>query len=54
MPPRIQIIQRIKDDTEALKPRDAELTILNIVVVRYDVDIGVELSRRLFRNLSNR
>jgi hypothetical protein len=52
MSPRIQIIQRIENKAETLEPRDVELAILDVVVVRYDVDIGVELASRLFRNLS--
>jgi hypothetical protein len=53
MSPRIQIIQRIENKAETLEPRDVELAILDVVVVRYDVDVGVELASRLFRNLSD-
>jgi hypothetical protein len=52
MSPRIQIIQRIEDEAEALEPRDVELAILDIVVVGYDADVGIELAGRFFRNLS--
>jgi hypothetical protein len=51
MPPRIQVVQRIEDDAELLEPCDVELSILDVGVFRYDVDVGVELSGRLFRNL---
>ena len=52
MSPRIEIVQRIEDEAEALEPGDTELAILDVVVVRYDADVGVELAGRLFRNLS--
>lgn len=52
MSPRVQIVQRIEDEAEALEPGDTELAILDVVVVRYDADVGVELAGRLFRNLS--
>ena len=51
MSPRIEIVQRIEDEAEALEPRDVELAILDVVVVRNDADVGVELAGRLFRNL---
>jgi hypothetical protein len=54
MPPRIQIVQRIEDKAELLKPCHIELAILDVVVVRFDVDVGVELSGRLFRDLLGR
>ena len=54
MPARIQIIKRVEDEVEALEPRDVELAILDVVVVCYDVNVGVELGSRLFRNLSGR
>ena len=53
VPPRIQIIQRVEDDAEALEPRDIELAVLDVVVVRYDADVGVEPACRLFGNLSD-
>jgi hypothetical protein len=53
MSPRIQVVERIEDEAEALEPRDVELAILDVVVVRNDADVGVELAGRLFRNLSN-
>ena len=52
MPPRIEVIQRIKDNVERLEPGDVELRVLDVVVVRFDLDVGVELARRLFCNLS--
>jgi hypothetical protein len=52
MPPRIQVVQRVEDDIKRLEPRDVEVRVLDIVVVRLDLDVGVELSRRLLCNLS--
>jgi hypothetical protein len=53
MSPRIQVVERIEDEAEALEPRDVELAILDVVVVRNDADVRVELAGRFFRNLSN-
>jgi len=50
MSPRIEVVQRIEDEAEALEPRDVELAILDVVVVRNDADVGIELAGRLFRN----
>lgn len=52
MAARIHIVERVEDETEGLKPRDIELGVLDVVVVCDDVNIGVELGSRLFRNLS--
>lgn len=54
MSPRIEVVQRIEDEAEALEPRDVELAILDVVVVRNNADVGIELASRLFRNLSRR
>lgn len=54
MSARIQVVQRVEDEVEALEPRDVELVVFDVVVVCYDVNIGVELGSRLFRNLSGR
>jgi hypothetical protein len=51
MPPRIQVVERVEDDVEGLEPRDIELRALDVVVIGLDLDVGVELARRLFRNL---
>lgn len=52
MAARIHIVERVEDETEGLKPRDIELSVLDVVVVCDDVNVGVELGSRLFRNLS--
>lgn len=52
MAARIHIVERVEDETEGLKPHDVELGVLDVVVVCDDVNIGVELGSRLFRNLS--
>lgn len=51
MSPRIQVIQRIENDLEGPKPRHIELRIFDVVMVRLDVDVGVEASRGVFCNL---
>jgi hypothetical protein len=47
----IEIVEGVKDDVKLLKPRDAELRVLDVVVVGFDLDVGIELLRRFFRNL---
>lgn len=54
MTPRIQVVERIEDYAECLEPRNVELLILDVIVVRFDPDIGVESPSRLFRNLHRR
>lgn len=51
MPPRIQIVQRIKNDLKALKKLDVELGVFNVCVVGFELDARIELRRGLFRNL---
>lgn len=51
MPPRIQIVQRIKNDLKALKKLDVELRVFNVCVVGFEPDARIELRRGLFRNL---
>jgi len=48
---RIDIVKRIEDDVEALEKVDVELRIFDIPVIGFDVDVWVELTRRLFCNL---
>lgn len=51
MPPRIQIVQRIKNDLKALKKLNVELRVFNVCVVGFELDARIELRRGLFRNL---
>ena len=51
MPSRIQVIQGVEDNVEALKPVDVELRILDVCMVCHELDVGVELSGGLSRNL---
>jgi hypothetical protein len=48
---RIYIVKRIEDDVETLEKVDVELRIFDVRVVGFDVDVRVELARRLFCNL---
>jgi hypothetical protein len=52
MSPRIKVIQRIENNVECFEPRDIEPSMLDILVVGFDLDIGIELASRRFRNLS--
>lgn len=47
----IEIIERIENDAELLKPRHCELAVLDVGMVCNDVDFGVEFAGRFFRNL---
>jgi hypothetical protein len=47
----LEIIQRIENDLEALKPRDIELGVLDIVMVCHDLDVRVESEGGLLCNL---
>lgn len=51
MPPRIQIVERIENNLEALKKFDVELGVFDVCVVGFELDARIELRRRLFRNL---
>jgi len=51
MPPCIQVIQRIEDDAEGPEPCNVELFVLDVGVVRFNLDHGVKPPSRLFCNL---
>lgn len=51
MPPRIQIVERIENNLEALKKFDVELGVFDVCVVGFELDARIELRRGLFRNL---
>lgn len=51
MPPRIQIVERIENNLEALKKLDVELGIFYVRVVGLELDARIELRRSFFRNL---
>ena len=46
-----EIVQRIEYDFEFLEPGDIEFRILDIVMVRLDLDVRVEFARGLFCDL---
>lgn len=48
---RIEVVQRIEDNLKSLEPRNVESWIFDVVVVCLNLDVGVELARRLFRHL---
>jgi hypothetical protein len=49
--PRIEIVESVEDDSEALEEVDVELGIFDVRVVRFDFDVWVELSGGLLGNL---
>ena len=51
MSPCVQIIQRIEDDVETLKPIDVELRVLDVGMVGFELDIRIEFGGAVFRNL---
>lgn len=54
MPPRIQIIERIENNPEALEKLDVELGVFDVCVICFELDARIELRRGLFRNLVGR
>lgn len=44
MPPRLQVVQRVEDDIEFLKPVNVELRVLDVRMVRFELDVGIESS----------
>ena len=51
MPARINVVEGVEDDVKSLEPRDVESGVLDVVVIGFDRNIGVEGVRRLFGNL---
>jgi hypothetical protein len=51
MPPSIEVVQRIENEGELCKPVHVELRVLDIAMMRFDLDIGVEPRRGLLRDL---
>lgn len=42
MPPRIEIIQRIENEIEALEPIYIEFGIFDVGVMRFELDVRIE------------
>lgn len=47
----IKVVKRVEDETEAFEPIDVELRVLDVGMVRLNIDVGVELSGRFLRDL---
>lgn len=47
----IEVVERVEDDIELLEPCNVELRVLDVIVVGFDFDVGIELLRRFFGNL---
>ena len=45
MSPRVQIVQRIEYDLKRLEPCNVELGVLDVVMVRLNLDVRVEPAR---------
>ena len=52
MPSRIKIVQGIEDKYEALKPCYVELRILDVGMVRFELDVRVEIGGALLCDLN--
>ena len=51
MTSRLQVVKRIEYDCKSFEPANVELWVLDIGMVRFDLDVGVELSGGLLCNL---
>jgi hypothetical protein len=51
MTARFQVIERIEHDIELAEPCHVEPRIFDVIVIRLDLDRGVESARRLLRDL---
>lgn len=51
MSPRIQVIQRVENENETFEPFHVELRIFDVRMMRFDLDVWVELAGRLLRDL---
>lgn len=47
----IEIVKRIKNDAELLEPRHCEFAVLDVGMVRNNINFGVESAGRFFCNL---
>ena len=52
MSSRVKVVQRIEDDIEAPKPRNIEVGIFDVRMVRFELDVGIELMRGFFCDLT--
>lgn len=48
---RLEVVQRVENDAERLEPRDVEFVVLDVGVVRLDVDVRVESASRFLCDL---
>lgn len=48
---RIDIVERVEDEMEALEKVDVESRVFDVCVIRFDLDVRVELARCLFSHL---
>ena len=53
MPSRVEIVQGVEDQVEALEPLYVELGIFDVCVMRFKSDVRVEFGGGLFGNLAS-
>lgn len=51
MPPSVEIVEGIENDLEVTKPRNAELGVFDVGMMRDNLDVWIEPLCRLFGNL---
>lgn len=51
MSPRFKVVKSIEDEVEALEPVDVELRVFDVCVMRFELDVRIELGSGLFGNL---
>lgn len=51
MSSRIEVVQCVENDSEALEPSDVEIGVLDVCMMRFDLDIRVEFPGGLLCNL---
>lgn len=52
MPPCIQIIERIENEVETLEEFHVEPRVLDVCMMRLELDVRIEFLRAFFRNLN--
>lgn len=49
--PRVNVVESVEDYTELLEEVDVEPSVFDVRMIGFDLDIGIEFTRRLFRDL---
>jgi hypothetical protein len=51
MTPRIEVVQRVEDQSEGLEPIDIELRVFDVGMMSLELNVRVKLYGALFSNL---